>query len=105
MRVIAIRTLKVFWTTHADAEQSLRAWYQEATSASWRSTGQLKLQYKNASILTSKRIVFNIKGNSYRLIVDVEYRLQIIFIVWVGTHKKYNEINAKIIGHDKANKK
>jgi mRNA interferase HigB len=63
------------------------------------------LQYKNASIINSKRIVFNIKGNAYRLIVDVEYRLQIIFIVWVGTHKQYNEIDAKTIGYDKANKK
>ena len=105
MRVIAVRTLKAFWAVHADAEQSLRSWYQEASSVSWRNAGQLKLQYKNASILTSKRVVFNIKGNAYRLVVDVEYRLQILFIVWLGTHKKYNEIDAKTIGYGKANKK
>ena len=105
MRVIAIGTLKSFWITHKDAEEPLRSWYQEAAKAKWKNAGQLKLHYKNASILTSKRVVFNIKGNSYRLIIDIEYRLQIIFIVWIGTHKKYNEIDAKTISYVKANKK
>jgi len=105
MRVIASRTLKTFWTVYSDAEGPIRSWYQEVAKANWKNPGQLKLHYKNASILTSKRVVFNIKGNAYRLISDVEYRLQIIFIVWIGTHKKYNEIDAKTIGYVKAHKK
>jgi len=105
MRVIAIRTLKTFWKTFPDAEGPLRSWQQEASKANWKNPAQLKIHFRNASILTNKRVVFNIKGNSYRLITDVEYRLQIIFIVWIGTHKKYNQIDAKTIGYDKTNKK
>ena len=61
---------------------------------------KLKAKYRNASILTSKRVVFNIKGNDFRLIVDIEYRLKIIFIVWIGTHKQYDKIDAKTISYD-----
>jgi mRNA interferase HigB len=103
MRIISVQTLRSFWTDYPDAEMPLRSWYQEAAKAAWRNSGQLKTQFKNASILSSKRVVFNIKGNSYRLIVDIEYRLQIIFIVWIGTHKQYDKINAETIGYDKAN--
>jgi len=63
----------------------------------------LKKQYRNASIITSKRVVFNIKGNSYRLVVDVEYKLGIVFIVWLGTHKEYDNINMKEIKYVKTN--
>jgi mRNA interferase HigB len=105
MRVIALRSLTTFWATHTDAEGPLLSWYAEAVKAEWKNPGQLKIQYKNASLLTSKRVVFNIKGNSYRLIVDIEYRLQIIFIVWIGTHRNYNGIDAKTIRYDKTNKK
>lgn len=105
MRIIAIGTLKSFWTHHKSAEGSLRAWYQEVNRSSWNNSGQLKQQFKNASILNSKRVVFNIKGNSYRLIADVEFRLQIIFVVWIGTHDQYNEIDATKITYNKANKK
>jgi len=101
MRVIAVRTLKEFWKKHPETQNSLQAWYQEATKANWRNHGQLKSQFKSASILNAKRVVFNIKGNAYRLIVDIEYRLQIIFIVWAGTHKQYEKIDAKKIGYDK----
>ena len=103
MRVIAIRTLKNFWKKHPTAENSLRAWHQEATKAKWKNHGQLKTQFGSASIVTAKRVVFNISGNSYRLIADIEYRLQIIFIVWVGTHTQYDKIDVKKIGYDKAN--
>ena len=105
MRVIAVRTLNIFWEQHPDTEGSLRSWYQEAIKAAWQNHGQMKTQYKSASVITAKRVVFNIKGNSYRLIVDIEYRLQIIFIVWVGSHLQYEKINAKTIGYGKADKK
>ncbi|HEX5111950.1 MAG TPA: type II toxin-antitoxin system HigB family toxin [Saprospiraceae bacterium] len=103
MRVIAVRTLKQCWTKHPEIENALKAWYQMATKSGWVNHGQLKAQIKSASVLNSKRVVFNIKGNSYRLIVDIEYKLKIIFIVWIGTHKEYAKIDVKKIGYDKAN--
>ena len=81
------------------------SWYEEGNTAEWSSPNELKEQYRNASILTDKRVVFNIHGNSYRLIVDIEYRLKIIFIIWFGTHKEYDKIDAKKISYVKTNKK
>ena len=72
-------------------------------NADWNSPNELKAQYRGASVITDKRVVFNIHGNSYRLIVDIEYRLKIVFVVWFGTHKQYDKINAKTISYVKAN--
>lgn len=105
MRVIAVSTLKIFWAQNKNSEQALKSWCQEVKNISWESPNELKEQYRNASILTNKRAVFNIKDNSYRLIVDIEYRLKIIFVVWVGIHKEYDKIDAKFIKYVKANKK
>ena len=101
MRVIAVKTLKDYADEFHQATQPLLSWYEEASAAQWGSPNELKAQYKNASILNDKRVVFNIHGNSYRLIVDIEYRL--VFIVWFGTHKQYDNINAKTISYVKAN--
>jgi|SRR3569833_2879744 len=103
MRVIATRTLNQYCEEFRQAEQALRSWYEEITLANWDTPASLKLQYKNASVLSSKRVVFNIHGNSYRLIVDIEYRLKIVFVVWFGTHKQYDSIDAKSIKYVKAN--
>jgi mRNA interferase HigB len=103
MRVIAVKTLREYAKEFHLAEQALLSWYDEITNAEWDSTSELKAQYRNASILNNKRVVFNIHGNSYRLIVDIEYRLKIVFVVWFGTHKQYGNINAKTISYDKAN--
>jgi mRNA interferase HigB len=103
MRVIAIKTLKHYISEFQQAEQALLSWHEEAASAFWQNPNELKAQYRNASILNEKRVVFNIHGNSYRLIVDIEYRLKIVFIVWFGTHKQYDRINAKTIGYVKTN--
>lgn len=105
MRIIAIKTLKEYWEEFPQAEQSLLSWHEEANAAEWNNPNELKSQYRNASILTDKRVVFNIHGNSYRLIVDIEYRLKIVFIVWFGTHKEYDKINAKEVSYVKTNKK
>lgn len=105
MRIIAVRTLKEYLEEFPPAEQSLLSWYEEAALANWNNPNELKAQYKNASILTDKRVIFNIHGNSFRLIVDIEYRLKIIFIVWFGTHKQYDKIDAKKVNHVKTNKK
>lgn len=80
------------------------AWYDEAVSASWSSPNELKGQYRNASIITKKRVVFNIQGNKHRLVIDIEYKTGIIFVVWLGTHKEYDKINVKEIKYVKAYK-
>jgi mRNA interferase HigB len=95
MRVIAVKTLKLFGKKKKEAEQPLFAWYEEACKAGWKNHNELKAQIRNASVIGEKRVVFNIHGNKYRLIVDIEYRLQIIFIVWIGTHTEYDKIEAK----------
>lgn len=105
MRVIAVKTLKVYWEEFPQAEQALLSWHEEAETAEWNNPNQLKAQYANASILTDKRVVFNIHGNTYRLIVDIEYRLKIVFIVWFGAHKEYDKIDAKKVNYVKTYKK
>lgn len=102
MRVIAVKTLKQYAKKKKKAEQSLLAWYQEACKATWKNHNQLKEQIHNASVIGDKRVVFNIHGNKYRLIVDIEYRLQIIFIVWAGSHNEYDKIDAKKVIYVKA---
>ncbi|HVV56635.1 MAG TPA: type II toxin-antitoxin system HigB family toxin [Mucilaginibacter sp.] len=102
MRVIAVKTLKEYAAEFHQAEQALFSWYEEALLAAWNNPNELKQQYRNASVLNNKRVVFNIHGNSYRLIVDIEYRLKIVFVVWFGTHKQYDEIDAKTISYVKA---
>lgn len=97
MHVIARRTLRIFWDTHPDAEQALEAWYHEARSAQWLNTADVKRQYGNASIVGKNRVVFNICGNKYRLIVHVNYAFQKTFIRFIGTHAEYDGVNAETI--------
>ena len=80
MRVIAVNTLKVFWGVHPRCEQALKSWLQEVKLAQWSSPQDLKSVYTNASIITGKRVVFNINGNNFRLIVDIEFRLKIVVL-------------------------
>ena len=97
MRVIAVSTLRDFWKLHPDAEQPLKAWFEEVTKASWAQPSDIKAQYGNASILKNRRVVFNIKGNDYRLIVAIAYRLQVVYVKFVGTHKEYDEVDAETV--------
>jgi len=85
---------------HKRASESLAAWVYEVRFSTWENANELKSKYSNASIISSKRVVFNIKGNDYRLIVDIEYKLKIIFVVWFGTHEAYNKIDAKTISYE-----
>lgn len=103
MRVIPVKTLKEYAKHFRRGEQALFSWYNEAAIAEWNSPAELKAQYKNASIINNQRVVFNIHGNSYRLIVDIEYRLKIVFVVWFGTHKQYDNIDVKTISYVKTN--
>lgn len=97
MRVIAVSTLRVFWERYPDAEQPLKAWYEEAAGAIWSQPADIKAQYRSASVLKNRRVVFNIKGNDYRLIVAVAYKLQIVYVKFVGTHKEYDRVDAETI--------
>ncbi len=95
MRIISKRTLQIFWKEHASAEQPLKSWFDEASKADWSTPNERKLQFGNASIVSDKRVVFNIHGNAFRLVVDIEFRLHIIFVVWVGTHQEYDTLGRK----------
>jgi mRNA interferase HigB len=97
MRVIAVSTLRAFWERHPDAEQPLKAWYEEATNARWSQPADIKAQFRSASVLKNRRVVFNIKGNDYRLIVAMAYKLQIAFVKFVGTHKEYDAVDAETV--------
>lgn len=97
MRIIAIRTLRDFWLSHPDAEQVLKAWIQEAAAAYWRSPHDIKAQFRSASVLRNRRIVFNIKGNDYRLIVACAFRFGALYVKFVGTHAQYDAIDAETV--------
>jgi len=96
-RIIAKSTLRLFWEKHANSEQYLKTWYETAKGANWRSPNDVKKTYAMASILKSGRVVFNIKGNSYRLVVKFNYEKQYGFIRFIGTHAEYDKIDADII--------
>lgn len=97
MRVIAKKTLREFWLKHTDCEEQLKSWYEEANGVLWKTPADIKKEYPSASILEDNRIVFNIKGNKYRLIVKINYKYSIVWIRFVGTHGQYDKINARTI--------
>src|SRR5690606_17322788 len=94
MRVIAVGTLKAFWERHAQAEQPLKAWYDEARAAKWKTPQDIKGAYASASFLRNNRVVFNIKGNDYRLVVSVSYKVRMVYSKFVGTHAEYDDVDA-----------
>ena len=97
MRIISRRALREFWAKHPDTEQSLRAWYANVKRADWKTPSDVKATYQNASIVANNRVVFNIKGNSYRLVGAIDYQYSIVYIRFVGTHQAYNKINVTTI--------
>ena len=97
MRIIALGTLRDFWGKHADATEPLAAWYAIASRSIWRSPADVKAAYRNASFLPGNRVVFNIKGNDYRLVVAMHYNRQIAYIRFVGTHRQYDQIDATTV--------
>jgi mRNA interferase HigB len=94
VRVIAKRILREYWERHIDAEDQLKTWYKEACKAKWSSPVDIRDEYPKASILKSGRVVFNIRGNRYRLIVQINYFRKWVFIRFIGTHKEYDIIDA-----------
>ena len=97
MRVIAKKIPRDFWVTHTDCEQQLKSWYQEASTAQWKNPNEIKKVFPSASILNDHRVVFNLKGNNYRLVVKINYEYQMIWIRFIGTHSEYDKINAEKI--------
>lgn len=97
MRVIARKALRDFWGKHPDAEQPLKEWFAVAVKATWRTPAQIKAVYRNASFLANNRVVFNIKGNDFRLVAAIKYTHGILYIRFIGTHAAYNRIDAVII--------
>lgn len=97
LRVIAKRTLREFWKLNPDSEQQLMVWYREASKADWNSPNEIKSQYTSASILKNSRVVFNICGNKYRLIVEINFTRKWVFIRFIGSHKEYNKIDTNNI--------
>lgn len=95
MNIVAFRTLRAFYEKHADCENQLKTWYKEATNANWKSPNDVKETFSSASIINDNRMVFNIKGNKYRLIVKFNYKYGWAWIRFIGTHSEYDKINAK----------
>ena len=96
-RIIAKRTLREYWEKHADCEQYLKTWFDTARTSKWSSPSDIKKTYANASILKNGRVVFNIKGNSYRLVIKFNYGKQWAFVRFIGTHSGYDKIDADTI--------
>lgn len=97
MRVIALSTLRGFWEKHPSAEQPTKAWLDEARKAEWKQPADIKAQYRCASILKNRRVVFNIKGNDYRLVVAAAFQVGVVYVEFIGTHKEYDAIDAETV--------
>ena len=107
MRVIARRTLREFVRSLAGrrdqpaVKAALDAWFAEVKHARWSSTADVKRAYRTASIISSDRIVFNIKGNAYRLVVAIDFRKSIVWVKWIGSHREYDRIDVREVEHDR----
>ena len=95
MRIIAKKTLREFWRRHPNAEEPLLAWCREVKQADWDTPAALKETYGNASIVGDNRVIFNIKGNDYRLVVKINYRHRVVYIRFVGTHAEYDAVDVE----------
>lgn len=96
MRIISRSTLKKFWeqSRYKDSEEPLKSWFDEAKQANWKSPQDIKDKFRKASFLNNNRVVFDIQGNKYRLIVAIKYEFGICYIRFIGTHKQYDQIDA-----------
>ncbi len=97
MRIITKRTLREFWRKHKDAEGALRAWHADVRQKSWTGPRDAKSDYPRASIVANNRVVFDIVGNSYRLVVAIKYEYRLVYIRFIGKHQDYDNIDATII--------
>ena len=97
MRIISRRALREFWEKHPNARRSLEAWYADTRKASWQSPSDIKAVYRNASFVANNRVVFNINGNRYKLVVSINYKHSIVYVRFVGTHSDYDKIDVATV--------
>lgn len=97
MRIIALKTVKAFWAEHPDAEQPLKIWCENVRKAAWQTPADIKACWRSASILKNSRVVFNIKGNHYRIVTAIAFRRGIVFVKFIGTHRQYDAIEAETV--------
>ena len=97
MHIISRKRLREFWELHADAEEPLLAWFHEAKVARWQTPDEIKKRYGSADVVADNRVIFNIKGNTYRLVVRVNYASGTVFIRFIGTHGEYDRIDATTV--------
>ena len=100
MRVIALSTLKAYWSggaSHGDVEQAALAWYRDVLQADWAAPADIKAQFRSASILKDGRVVFNLAGNKYRLVVWVNFPCRVVYVRFIGTHAEYDRIDAQSV--------
>ena len=97
MHIIKKKTLSDHWEKHEDVKYSLQSWYAEAKDASWKSSDEIVRRYSYADPVGDNRVVFNIKGNNYRLVVKIHYNTGIVYIRFIGTHAEYDKINSEEI--------
>ncbi|MXY83663.1 MAG: type II toxin-antitoxin system HigB family toxin [Gemmatimonadetes bacterium] len=95
MRIIAKRALREFWERHPNAKEPLLAWYREVKQEDWDASAKVKAKYRSASIVGGNRVVFNIKGNDYRLVAEIKYKYRVVYVRFVGTHVEYDAVDAK----------
>lgn len=96
-RIFAKRTIREFWEKHAETEQYLKTWYDIVRTADWKNSAEIKQVFANASILKEGRVVFNFKGNDYRLVARINFEKQWVFIRFIGTHADYDRIDANTV--------
>lgn len=96
-KILSKRTLRVFWEKYPDSREYLQTWYETVKEATWNNPNEVKKFYSTISILKNSRVVFNIKGNTYRLVAKINFNRQWLFIRFIGTHQEYNKINANTI--------
>jgi mRNA interferase HigB len=97
VRIIAKRTLRQFWKTHPTARTPLEDWHAQASAADWRTPAEIKTQFGDASILKGGRVVFNIGGNKFRLVVKINFPYRVVYVRFIGTHAEYDAIDAETV--------
>lgn len=95
MRITSKKKLRECWGKHRNAEQPLKAWYFEVKHANWKTPTEVKQGFLSADFLTGNRVIFNIKGNRYRIIAVIHYNIGRVYIRFAGTHAEYDKINAE----------
>lgn len=102
MRLIAKKTIINFYSIYSTSKASLQAFYKEVEAADWTKPNDIITAYPSADVITGKRFVFNIKGNTYRLVADIEFKKKLFFVVWIGTHAEYDKIDVKTVKYVKS---